>query len=927
MSFVKVPNFLQMEAPPNYVAGLGRGASGFTTRSDIGPAREGPTSSYVLHETKHNLTFSSEAAAGITTAPQEREEQDEPETYQDPDNEMGLFSGAPYEADDREADQIYDAIDSKMEERRRSRKEAKEQEDLDRSRQDRPKLQQQFADAKRALADMSEDDWAALPEVGDLVGKNKKRAASNRERSYITPDTLLASARDSIGFENSLDSQQMKNGGYDTSIDPSGMQTNFVEIGQARDKMLSIKLDQAGKDSISGSTTIDPKGYLTDLNSIMPKSDAEIGDIKKARLLLNSVIQTNKKHAPGWIAAARLEEFAGKMAQARKIIQQGCDYCQKNEDIWLEAARLNTPENAKVILAEAVRQLPKSVSIWLKAVSLEKENKSRKIVLRKALEFIPNSVRLWKEAINEEENPEDAKVLLARAVELAPLSIELWLAFARLEKYDKAKAILNKAVSLNRTSHEIWLAAAKLDEHQGGAKLVDKIVSQAVKTLTTKGVMTDRELWLQQAEECEKQGSVLTCQAIVRNTIGMNVEEEDRKHTWMDDAERCIAHGAIDTARAVYAHALQVFPEKKSIWRRAANLEKAHGTQQSLDELLARSVTFCPHAEVLWLMRAKEKWVSGNVNDARAILKDAFAANPNSESIWLAAVKMEAEGQQYETAQKLLERARTEAGTERVWMKSVMLERQIGNADKALDLVNQAIEKHADFDKLHMIKGQILTNQDKIQEARQAYAVGMKNCPKSVPLWILAANLEERTGVMIRARSILERALLVNPKNPELWRESIKTELRKKNTAQAKALLSKALQECPTSGALWSEAIWMEPRAARKSKSVDALRKNDSDPIIIATVARLFWAERNIDKARNWFQKAIKVDSDIGDCWAWWYKFELQHGTEAQQGEVINQCVAADPHHGELWPKILKDLANIGKSTEEILKLTTAKIE
>jgi len=38
-------------------------------------------------------------------------------------------------------------------------------------------------------------------------------------------------------------------------------------------------------------------------------SDAEIGDIKKARLLLKSVINTNPKHAPGWIAAARLEEL------------------------------------------------------------------------------------------------------------------------------------------------------------------------------------------------------------------------------------------------------------------------------------------------------------------------------------------------------------------------------------------------------------------------------------------------------------------------------------------------------------------------------------------------------------------------------------------------------------------------------------------
>lgn len=51
------------------------------------------------------------------------------------------------------------------------------------------------------------------------------------------------------------------------------------------------------------------QGYLTDLNSMKVSSDAEIGDIKKARLLLKSVINTNPKHAPGWIAAARLEEL------------------------------------------------------------------------------------------------------------------------------------------------------------------------------------------------------------------------------------------------------------------------------------------------------------------------------------------------------------------------------------------------------------------------------------------------------------------------------------------------------------------------------------------------------------------------------------------------------------------------------------------
>jgi pre-mRNA-processing factor 6 len=35
-------DFNAIPVPSNYVPGLGRGATGFTTRSDIGPARAGP---------------------------------------------------------------------------------------------------------------------------------------------------------------------------------------------------------------------------------------------------------------------------------------------------------------------------------------------------------------------------------------------------------------------------------------------------------------------------------------------------------------------------------------------------------------------------------------------------------------------------------------------------------------------------------------------------------------------------------------------------------------------------------------------------------------------------------------------------------------------------------------------------------------------
>lgn len=58
-------------------------------------------------------------------------------------------------------------------------------------------------------------------------------------------------------------------------------------------------------------------------------------------MLFDSLVKSNPKHAPGWIAAACLEEHAGRMVAARKIIKAGCENCPKSEDVWLEAARLH----------------------------------------------------------------------------------------------------------------------------------------------------------------------------------------------------------------------------------------------------------------------------------------------------------------------------------------------------------------------------------------------------------------------------------------------------------------------------------------------------------------------------------------------------------------------------------------------------------
>ena len=1000
-------DFLNQQAPENYVAGLGRGATGFTTRSDLGPAREGPSPEQIqeaLAKRAQQLGAAPPTAYGASDKKKPEQEEEDDERFQDPENEVGLFAYGQYDRDDDEADRIYRDVDEKMERRRKARRlvpsiyvndslpsfppssketrglyisalyeqitdispspssrEAREKQEQDEYDRNNPKIAQQFSDLKRTLATVSEDDWASIPEVGDLTGKNKRSKANLKQRFYAIPDSVIAGARDTTQFETSVQDDGTQTNGA-SSDNRDGTMTNFADIGAARDKVLKVRLDQAAQaDAGNGSaSTIDPKGYLTSLATTELKShEVEIGDVKRARVLLESVIKTNPKHAPGWIAIARLEELAGKLVTARKLVAQGCQECPKSEDIWLENIRLNDNHNARIIVANAIKNNERSTRLWLEAMKLESDPKAKKRVLRQAIDHIPQSVTIWKEAVNLEEDPTDARLMLAKATEIIPLSVDLWLALARLESPENAQAVLNKARKAVPTSYEIWIAAARLQEQVGQANKIN-VMNRAIKSLVRESAMPKREEWIIEAEKCEEEGAILTCGSIIRETLGYSLDEDDdRKEIWKDDAKASISRSKYETARAIYAYALRVFPTSKSVWLAATELERSHGSKEALWQLLEKAVEACPQSEVLWLQLAREKWHAGEVDDARRVLGRAFNQNPNNEEIWLAAVKLEADAQQVDQARELLSTARQEAPTERVWYKSAAYERQLGNVDIALDLVLQGLEsrvldkKETRFPrsaKLWMMKGQIYEDKGMVPQAREAYAGGTRSCPKSVPLWLLAAELERKAGIIIKARSVLDRARLQNPKNAELWAESVKIELASNppNVPQAKVQMSKALQECPKSGLLWSTNIWhLQPRAQRKPQALEAIKAADQDPVLLVTVARIFWGERKLDKAMSWFEKAIVVDSDLGDAWGWYLKFLMQHGTDVSQPtrlltlemerlmcsaqekreDVVSKCVATEPKHGEVWQRVRKDPKNAFLTTEEVLKIVVDELQ
>ncbi|RLN28236.1 protein STABILIZED1 [Panicum miliaceum] len=367
----------------------------------------------------------------------------------------------------------------------------------------------------------------------------------------------------------------------------------------------------------------------------------------------------------------------------------------------------------------------------------------------------------------------------------------------------------------------------------------------------------DREAWLKEAEAAERAGSVLTCQAFVKNTIGIGVNDEDRKRTWVADAEECKKCGSFETARAIYAHTLTMFLTKNSIWLKAAQLEKSHGTRGSLDALLKKAVNYNPRAEVLWLMAAKEKWLAEDFPAARAILQEAYAAIPSSEEIWLAAFKLEFENNEPESKNAFGQGQGP--GKE---------EAPRGGRSEAFPFILQVVvNAWTDEDQIgHGVK------------AKEVYENGLKHRSSCIPLWLSLSRLEEKISGLSKSRAVLTMARKKNPATPKLWLAAIRAELRHGNKREANALLAKALQECPTSGILWATSIEMVPRPKRKGKSLDAIKRCDHDRHVLATVAKLFWHDRKVDKARNWLNRAVTFALDIGDFWGLYYKFEIQHG-------------------------------------------------
>jgi len=548
----------------------------------------------------------------------------------------------------------------------------------------------------------------------------------------------------------------------------------------------------------------------------------------------------------------------------------------------------------------------------------------------------------------------------------------MWLALAKLEVYDKAKQILNKARKAIPHEVSVWIHAAKLEEAQNPDtcdKQVDELIERSVRALAKYEIEVPTQKWVEEALNCNIGGSLKVCSAILKTSIkedfasGESKDElnensfanfnKEKKSFWLEIAENANHKGCLHMTKEIFKILLQYFKNDVDIWIKLIDIEKKYGTFEEHMEILKKSVESCSENELFWLMYSNYKFQNESIEAAKDVLNEALKLHPNQPEILLGFVKYLKIENKFAEAQKMLKGAREnfESSTNKIWIASIQLERQLGKLDRAFEICEFAMKKFPDCPKLFIIGGQIKESLQDKNSASKIYEKGIEYNKKNCYLYICWAKLfYSNPGI---ARSIFEKALKALPTDDRIWFEFVKFEnsnfVNLENKFEAKKLgnvdeiyeeddielaklknntnmiLNKALKECPNSGLLWSVAIEIE-KGNKHAKASDALKKCENSIYVKTAVGKLYGQEKHIDKARLWFDSAIKSNPDYGDAWVYYYRLEKQLGDDIKAEEIMKRCAESNSKYGEIWIKVSKDIKNWKMKPEEILQAASEMV-
>lgn len=863
------PAFLDQKPPAGYIPGIGRGATGFSTRGEN-------------KNSKVPRRLADNKLKG---------------------NRFKKNDRKPSEltSDNQEAENIYSAIDSKLANRNKVAK------PLDNG----MNVPNQFADLKRSLATVTEDQWLNIPEAGDITRSNKRQRIEEQQlrKTYAAPDTLISN------------------------------QLNLSKLTEEREKLLGKRLDSTILENKIVEEVSATQTYLQELDRLAIVNNVEGEDnLKKMRLILQSYRKSDPKKPEGWIASARLEEKSRKIKIAQNIIEQGCENCPRSEDVWLESIRLNAIDNhvCKVLVAKGIKFIPNSLQLWLKAAELESEIFNKQRVIRKAIQELPSKEELWKLIVGFESNTEEVLKILKKAVEFVPKSIDLWTALIKLQNSVDAKLSLGTVRKILPNEPLVWILTIYTEEKFNSECTINDLVGileGGIKELNNNGIEMPLSQWLYEAHLLEKEWKATkSSESLIIAALGS--QNSDLVTPQMLDMvismEDCISKVV------VYKTLLKFNPAKFSLWKLLKNtcekvgqLDQLYITFETLLFENDEDNSIIKQHPILPLMYSKEVWkFGGDIEKAKNIIERTLKILPTNVEIWLAKIKLLCQSSEFEQVEDTFHEAMellklsSNSNLERLYYKYISFLRYRFDNKKAIELLEtEYLDKFSTCNKLYLQWGQIYCDIGEYKKCQESFSIGTKKLPNSSLLWISLARLYENIlNKPIKARSTLDIAIIKNPNQELLYLEKAQLEKRLRNESQATLLVSQGLQKFPKSSSLWVEKIRLlntKKCSFKKTIFQDALKATSNSYQVLLEIGLSFYRERQYSTSLKWLERATKGNSQYGDSWLWLARCNQKLNQPIDH--CLTQVKECEPTHGPEWVTISKGVNTQYLDSQSIL--------
>ncbi|CAH6720172.1 pre-mRNA-splicing factor 6 [[Candida] jaroonii] len=775
--------FLDQQPPPGYVAGIGRGATGFVTGGDSGAL-----------ETLNQF------------------ENSDSENENDV-SDVGLLAGKT--KDDDEAEKIYEEIEKRLSSRRRDNQVTKVEEE--------DQLENRFTDLKRALTTVSEDQWKQLPEAIDLTKRNKRMRLleQSRQRFYATPDNLIAA-------QSGINTNENKKSLIDDLInnDDIELDNQMADIEHNRSLLRSLRNSKPG----SASSWI-----------ASARLEVKAKNFVMARKFINEGCKRVPTDESIWLESIKIHQNStdgNKLAKA--IVDTALKHKSTSEKLWIKALEFENPgdvNSKRRILMKGIEQLPTNVKLWQLMIELQDDEEDVKKMLTKVIELCPTEWSFWLSLINLSDYSE-AKTIINRARKEMKDNHQIWITALKLEERenntiseDKLIKMLSKALKqLDANTDESrkvtirqWLDEAAKAEKEGFLLTCKAIIVNCLTESSDFFVEADYYItkkcfqtanYIYEYALSKKPKDIVSWMKffnIFKSLENFNVQDiykfyiqaiefnpEQEVFHLMMAKDKWKIEGDIPGARKILDTALEKFPGKEDVWHAKIKFEvknKCFENARNTSDKMMESITtprayfkhihllrflkldaiqFCdkglseyPEEEKFYLQKGQILHQQGKLEESREVYSIGTNKLPQSINLWLSLSRIDEELKIIIRARSVLDRALLKnPDNDKLWVEKIELERRNGDIIAARQFCSKALRT---LNKSPLIWVEHLTLIPKMSQRKNAFLDAL-NATDNSPIILMNIGLFFWVdGKISKAKSWFERALTNDNTNGDIW--------------------------------------------------------------------------------------------------------------------------------------------------------------